>query len=182
MLGQELLTDGLAVDCKDSGFTGFRSHTIPLLLPAPSPPFIPCSGPKTPPPDPHLLGQDSLKAGVGVLRKEAAPQLIVNCSRAFNEGHWSHCVHCCSPLCKHKRWGRGQNVLDTGHRAPGPPSSPVPPVLLRLPLNSHTCAPRMSPRGSVSGRGPARWPGRSREPSPMPTGQTPQGCELSRSR
>lgn len=29
--------------------------------------------------------------------------------------------------------------------------------------------------GDVSGRGPARWPGRPREPSPVPPGQTPPG-------
>lgn len=79
VLGQELLTDGLAVDCKDSGFTGFRSHTLPLLLPAPFPSPYSLLSPKTPtpPPDPQLLGQDSLEAGVGV-PEEGSSSLLHN--------------------------------------------------------------------------------------------------------
>ena len=61
-LSQELVTDGLAVDFEDSGFTGFRSHTplTFLLLFAQAQ-----NKPPHPPPDPHLRGQDSLDAGWG---------------------------------------------------------------------------------------------------------------------
>lgn len=72
-LSQELVMDGPAVDCEDSGFPGFRSHTTLLLL-------FPALAPKHPPlHQTHIsLGRTPLKQmGEGV-PEEGSSSLLLN--------------------------------------------------------------------------------------------------------